>query len=51
MREGWALYAAGALVCAAIALTTGTSDDSLAWHTGSIIVIVGILALWRLSRP
>jgi hypothetical protein len=44
------IYAATALVCLAVAITTGTSEDSLAWHAGAIITILGIVAIWRISE-
>ncbi len=47
----WAIYVTAALVCVAIALTPGASDDSHAWHAGAIIIIIGILLLWRFSEP
>jgi hypothetical protein len=43
-------YAAATLVCLAVAITTGTSQDSRAWHAGAIIVILGIVAIWRISQ-
>jgi hypothetical protein len=51
MRDWRAIYVIAALVCVAIALTTGASDVSHAWHAGVIILIIGILLLWRLSEP
>jgi hypothetical protein len=44
------IYAVTAVLCLAIGLTTGASDTSHAWHGSAIIVIVGIVALWRLSQ-
>jgi hypothetical protein len=44
------IYAVTAVLCLAIGLTTGTSDTSHASHGSAIIVIVGIVALWRLSQ-
>jgi hypothetical protein len=49
--QWWKLYVVASLAFAVIGLTTGQSDSSVAWHIGTIIVIAGILALWRLSRP
>ncbi len=45
----WVVYAATALLCFVIALTTGPSNVSHAWHTGAVIVIAGIVYLWRVS--
>jgi hypothetical protein len=50
-KQKWGLiYAATVVVCIPIALTTGNSESSHAWHEGSIMVILGIVALWRLSQ-
>jgi hypothetical protein len=46
----WVVYAATVLVCLAVAISTGTSEDSRAWHAGAIIVILGIVAIWRISE-
>ena len=47
----WKLYVVASLVCVVLALTANRSDDkSVAWHFGTIIVMAGILAIWRLSK-
>jgi hypothetical protein len=51
MRDWRAIYVTAALICVAIALIPGASDDSHAWHAGVIILIIGILLLWRFSEP
>ena len=50
--QWWKLYVIALPALVVIALTTnGTDDKSVAWHFGTIIVIAGILAIWRLSEP
>ncbi len=44
------IYAAAALVCLAVVFTTGTSDDSHAWHAGAIILVLGGVVMWRVSE-
>jgi hypothetical protein len=41
-RQWWAIYAVTAVVCVAVFLTAGTSDDSGASHAIAIIVIAGV---------
>jgi fatty acid desaturase len=48
-RQWRVIYAAAAIVCAALALTAGS--DASAWHAGAVILIVGALILWRLFEP
>ena len=49
-RNWWVIYIAAAQLCFVVGLTTGTSEDSRAWHYGAIIVVLGILAIWRISE-
>jgi hypothetical protein len=49
--QWWKLYVVAFLAIVVIALTTQGSDEkSVAWHFGTIIVIAGTLAIWRLSK-
>ena len=50
MQRWIVIYAATILICLALAFTAGPRPDRQAQHTGAIIVIFGIVALWRLSR-
>jgi nicotinamide riboside transporter PnuC len=49
-RRWTVIYVATILICLAFAVTAGNADERRALHTGAIIVIFGIVALWRLSR-
>lgn len=50
--QWWKLYVVALPAFVVIALTTKANDDkSVAWHFGTIIVIAGVLAIWRLSEP
>jgi hypothetical protein len=46
----WVIYTATILICLPVAITTGTSEDSHAWHAGAVIVILGIVGIWRISE-
>lgn len=50
MRNWWLIYAATAVVCLLIIFTVGNSDDSRAIHVSAVILILGLVILWRLSE-